>query len=190
MASLAIDQSRASRSRLPIAVPHLRGRHCGRISSTAGIWRWSFRQFGRCGRMLYGSMPSEDAAAGGSQCSPPRTERRPQRCWRNRRKKRTRFHMGDIGASKRSPAMSWRRLAAAACHMCPGQGLGYTAGPCRIAVPRRDTDWYSSTKHELVHRYPRAAPGDVVIIDDHGFWRGSRRATDEYLAETGGEVAV
>jgi O-methyltransferase len=53
--------------------------------------------------------------------------------------------------------------------------------PERIALLRLDTDWYESTKHELIHLYPRLAPGGVIIIDDYGYWRGSREATDEYI---------
>jgi hypothetical protein len=55
--------------------------------------------------------------------------------------------------------------------------------PETISLLRLDTDWYESTKHELMHLYPRLASGGVLIIDDYGFWRGARRATDEYLAE-------
>lgn len=54
--------------------------------------------------------------------------------------------------------------------------------PERIALLRLDTDWYSSTRHELRHLYPRLTPGGVLIVDDYGYWRGARRATDEYLA--------
>ena len=57
------------------------------------------------------------------------------------------------------------------------------SAPDRIALLRLDTDWYSSTKHELVHLYPRLASGGVLILDDYGFWQGARRAVDEYLAE-------
>jgi O-methyltransferase len=57
--------------------------------------------------------------------------------------------------------------------------------PEEIAVLRLDTDWYESTKHELVHLYPRLAPGGVLILDDYGHWQGARRAVDEYLAERG-----
>jgi O-methyltransferase len=53
-----------------------------------------------------------------------------------------------------------------------------------IALLRLDTDWYESTKHELVHLYPRLARGGILIIDDYGCWRGARKATDEYMAET------
>ncbi len=55
--------------------------------------------------------------------------------------------------------------------------------PEEIALLRLDTDWYSSTKHELVHLYPRLARGGVLIIDDYAYWQGARRAVDEYLAE-------
>lgn len=56
--------------------------------------------------------------------------------------------------------------------------------PQAIALLRLDTDWYESTKHELVHLYPRLAKGGILIIDDYGFWRGARKATDEYMAES------
>jgi O-methyltransferase len=55
--------------------------------------------------------------------------------------------------------------------------------PNEMALLRLDTDWYSSTKHELVHLYPRLAKGGVLILDDYGYWQGARRAVDEYLAE-------
>jgi len=61
----------------------------------------------------------------------------------------------------------------------PGQG------PERIALLRLDTDWYSSTLHELVHLYPRLSTGGVLVIDDYGHWAGARRAVDEYFAENG-----
>ena len=62
--------------------------------------------------------------------------------------------------------------------------------PDRIALLRLDTDWYESTRHELEHLYPRLAPGGVLIIDDYGFWRGARQATDEYFAKIGGKVLL
>jgi hypothetical protein len=55
--------------------------------------------------------------------------------------------------------------------------------PTRIALLRLDTDWYSSTKHELVHLYPRLVTRGVLIVDDYGYWRGQRKAVDEYLDE-------
>jgi O-methyltransferase len=55
--------------------------------------------------------------------------------------------------------------------------------PEQIAILRLDTDFYSSTKHELEHLYPRLSPGGILIIDDYGAFPGSRMATDEYAAE-------
>ena len=57
------------------------------------------------------------------------------------------------------------------------------SAPEVIGLLRLDTDWYESTKHELMHLYPLLASGGILIIDDYGFWRGARKATDEYLAE-------
>jgi O-methyltransferase len=57
--------------------------------------------------------------------------------------------------------------------------------PDQIALLRLDTDWYESTRHELNHLYDRLSPGGVLIIDDYLYWEGSRRATDEWLDETG-----
>jgi hypothetical protein len=57
--------------------------------------------------------------------------------------------------------------------------------PDRIALLRLDTDWYESTKHELEHLYDSLVPGGVLMIDDYGYWDGSRRATDEWLEATG-----
>jgi O-methyltransferase len=55
--------------------------------------------------------------------------------------------------------------------------------PDDVALLRLDTDWYSSTKHELTHLYPRLGRGGVLIIDDYAYWRGARQAVDEYVAE-------
>ncbi|MGW8376792.1 TylF/MycF/NovP-related O-methyltransferase [Streptomyces sp. ODS28] len=77
----------------------------------------------------------------------------------------------------------------------PGHRIHYVTGmvedtvparaPDRIAVLRLDTDWYASTKHELEHLYPRLAHGGVLLLDDYGYWQGSRQAVDEYLEKTG-----
>ncbi len=57
--------------------------------------------------------------------------------------------------------------------------------PEEIALLRLDTDWHLSTKHELVHLYPRLSGGGVLIIDDYGWWRGAGEGTDEYFEEKG-----
>ena len=59
------------------------------------------------------------------------------------------------------------------------------AAPERIALLRLDTDWYTSTKHELVHLYPRLEPKGIMIVDDYGNWQGARQAVDEYFTECG-----
>lgn len=53
--------------------------------------------------------------------------------------------------------------------------------PAALSLLRLDTDWYQSTRHELGQLYPRLSPGGVLIIDDYGYWRGARKATDEYF---------
>jgi hypothetical protein len=53
--------------------------------------------------------------------------------------------------------------------------------PGPIALLRLDTDWYESTRHELLHLYPLLANRGVLIIDDYGHWEGARRAVDEYM---------
>ena len=56
-----------------------------------------------------------------------------------------------------------------------------THAPEDIALLRLDTDWYESTRHELIHLYPRLREGGVLIIDDYGHWQGARRAVDEFF---------
>ena len=57
--------------------------------------------------------------------------------------------------------------------------------PERIALLRLDTDWYESTRHEMVHLYPLLPPGGVLVIDDYGHWDGCREAVDEYFDSVG-----
>lgn len=53
--------------------------------------------------------------------------------------------------------------------------------PKSISVLRLDTDWYESTKKELEVLYPRLNRGGVLLIDDYGYWAGSKQATDEFF---------
>ncbi len=62
--------------------------------------------------------------------------------------------------------------------------------PERIALCRLDTDWYSSTRHEMRHLYPRLEGDGVLIVDDYGEFLGSRQAVDEELAEDGRPVLI
>jgi len=55
--------------------------------------------------------------------------------------------------------------------------------PNKISILRLDTDWYESTYHELVNLFPLLSTGGVLIIDDYGYWQGSRQATDEYIRD-------
>lgn len=51
-----------------------------------------------------------------------------------------------------------------------------------IALLRLDTDWYESTRHEMIHLFPRLVEGGILIVDDYGHWEGARKAIDEYLS--------
>ncbi|MEU8886955.1 TylF/MycF/NovP-related O-methyltransferase [Streptomyces sp. NPDC048442] len=62
--------------------------------------------------------------------------------------------------------------------------------PEQISILRLDTDWYASTKHELEHLYSRLVSGGVLLIDDYGYWQGSRQAVDEFLEETGEQLLL
>lgn len=57
--------------------------------------------------------------------------------------------------------------------------------PEKIALLRLDTDFYRSTKHELVHLFPKLSPGGALIIDDYGAFHGAQIAVDEYFKEIG-----
>lgn len=54
--------------------------------------------------------------------------------------------------------------------------------PEKICLLRLDTDWFESTKHELIHLYPLLVSQGLLIIDDYGHWKGARAATDEYFS--------
>lgn len=62
------------------------------------------------------------------------------------------------------------------CHTLDGAMV-----PNKICVLRLDTDWYESTKKELEVLYPKLSLGGCLIIDDYGYWSGSKKATDEYF---------
>lgn len=57
--------------------------------------------------------------------------------------------------------------------------------PGRIACLRLDTDWYASTRQELLHLYPLLSSRGVLILDDYGHWKGARQAVDEYFSAEG-----
>nr|WP_033321807.1 TylF/MycF/NovP-related O-methyltransferase [Streptomyces yerevanensis] len=64
------------------------------------------------------------------------------------------------------------------------------AAPGRISILRLDTDWYASTRHELEYLYPRLVSGGVLLIDDYGWWQGSKCAVDEFMEKTGARLLL
>lgn len=85
----------------------------------------------------------------------------------------------DVQANLRSTGYPWERL-----HFVRGpvEATIPATIPARIALLRLDTDWYESTRHELLHLYPRLQAQGLLIIDDYGHWQGARQAVDEYFA--------
>ena len=55
--------------------------------------------------------------------------------------------------------------------------------PAPIALLRLDTDWYSSTRHEMEHLYPKLSLQGILILDDYGHYQGARRGVDECLSK-------
>ena len=49
------------------------------------------------------------------------------------------------------------------------------SAPTSIALLRLDTDWYESTRHELVHLFPRLTRSGVLIIAVGSVVKGEAR---------------
>lgn len=62
--------------------------------------------------------------------------------------------------------------------------------PDQIALLRLDTDYYDSTRHELVHLYPQLSVGGVLFLDDYGKLAGATQAVDDYLADSGTTILL
>jgi hypothetical protein len=62
--------------------------------------------------------------------------------------------------------------------------------PEKIAVLRLDTDWYDSSKIELETMFKYLVPGGVLILDDYGYWKGQKDATDEFFKNTKYEFLI
>ena len=52
-----------------------------------------------------------------------------------------------------------------------------------IVILRLDGDWYESTKVCLENLYDKVVSGGIIILDDYGYWKGCKEATDEFLRE-------
>jgi hypothetical protein len=57
--------------------------------------------------------------------------------------------------------------------------------PPSISLLRLDVDWYEPTKISLELLYPRLVKNGVLIMDDYGYWKGARKAADDYFASRG-----
>ena len=75
----------------------------------------------------------------------------------------------------------------------PAERIKFVKGPVEETIPekspkdaiallRLDTDWYESTRHELIHLFPKLSPCGVLILDDYGHWEGAKKAVDEYFS--------
>jgi hypothetical protein len=112
----------------------------------------------------------------------------PMRHWRRRRRDGGANSWHYVPADEVRAAVLSTGYPAERVHLVEGrvEETLPTAAPGEIAVLRLDTDWYESTKHELVHLYPLLSPGGVLILDDYGHYEGARRAVDEYFDSAGG----
>ena len=54
-----------------------------------------------------------------------------------------------------------------------------------IAVLHIDGDWYDSVKICLESLYDKVVPYGVIQFDDYGYWKGARKAVDEFLCARG-----
>jgi O-methyltransferase len=53
--------------------------------------------------------------------------------------------------------------------------------PEKIAVLRADGDWLESTNDILNNLYDKVVPGGFIIFDDYGYWKGCKKAVDNFL---------
>jgi len=53
----------------------------------------------------------------------------------------------------------------------------------RIALLHIDGDWYESVRVCLETLYDKVVPGGIIQLDDYGYWKGARKAVDEFLAK-------
>jgi predicted O-methyltransferase YrrM len=56
-----------------------------------------------------------------------------------------------------------------------------TAKIGQIALLHIDGDWYESVKVCLENLYDSVAVGGIIQFDDYGYWKGARKAVDEFF---------
>jgi O-methyltransferase len=88
--------------------------------------------------------------------------------------------LGEVQANMRSVGYPGDRVL---CVQGKVEDTLPRCAPAKIALLRLDTDFYSSTKHAMMHLFPRLSSGGVLIVDDYGTWQGCRLALDEYVQE-------
>ncbi len=44
--------------------------------------------------------------------------------------------------------------------------------------------------HTLNHLFPKLSTGGVLIIDDYGFWKGAKKAVDEYFQKNSTKIML
>lgn len=55
----------------------------------------------------------------------------------------------------------------------------------RIALLHLDCDWYTSVRLCLHDLYGQLVSGGLIIVDDYGYWKGCKKAVDEFLSNKG-----
>lgn len=55
--------------------------------------------------------------------------------------------------------------------------------PEKISLLYLDTDYYETTKHELIHLEPLVANKGIIIFDDYFLYEGTRKAVAEYYQD-------
>jgi len=53
----------------------------------------------------------------------------------------------------------------------------------QIKILRIDLDWYEPTKIALESLYEKVVIGGYIICDDYGYWKGARKAIDEFRTQ-------